>query len=85
MEKGNTFLAVDSIHGEIGKIMKKTPIIGDFDAFANICEQAGKNTRAVIMDYDDLYPFKKIVRSRNSGTEKLPLLSDLVEIQFRTG
>ena len=37
------------------------------------------------MDYDDIYQFKKMVRSRNNVKEKLPLLSDLVEIQFRKG
>ena len=65
LEKVHTFQAADSIHGDIGKIMKKTPIIGDFDAFANICEQSGKNTRAVLMDYDDIYQFRKMVCSQN--------------------
>ena len=85
LEKGHTFQAADSIHGDIGKIMKNTPIIGDFDAFANICEHSGKHTRAVLMDYVDIYQFRKMVRSRNNVKEKLPLLSDLVEIQFRKG
>ena len=34
--------------------------------------------------YDDIYQFRKMVRSQNNVKEKLPL-SDLVEIQFRKG
>ena len=85
LHKGHTFKAADGAHGDIGKVMKKTPKIGDFDAFACICSNSSENTEALILDYQDVYKFASMVRSRNSAKSKVPLLSTLVEIQFRKG
>ena len=31
-------MAADGVHGDIGKVMKKTPKIGDFDVFASVAD-----------------------------------------------
>ena len=71
LHKGHTFMAADGVHGDIGKVMKITPKIGDFDAFARICSNSSENTDALTLDFQDIYKFSNMVT--------------LVEIQFRKG
>ena len=44
LERGHTTMRADSVHGCIGKRMKKCEEIITFDDFVQLCSQAGKNS-----------------------------------------
>jgi len=48
-------MKADSIHGSIGKKMRKKPEIVTFQDFVDLNNEAGTNIKAVVMEIGDLY------------------------------
>jgi len=46
-------MKADSIHGSIGKKMRKKPEIITFQDFVDLCNEAGTNIKAVVMEIGD--------------------------------
>ena len=85
IEKGHTFLKADSIHGIIGKAMKRAPIVATFDNFVDLCDDAGKNIKSDI-DIDSMFQFRKEARTRSSkSVSPLSLLETILEVAFKKG
>ena len=80
--KGHTFMAVDAIHGNIGKLFRKTSTAATFDGFVQICEKASNNIKAIALDLPFIYPISK-ARTRSSIKVKMPLMESIVEVQFK--
>ena len=57
LEKGHTFMAADAIHGNIGKLFRKTSTVATFDDFVQLCEKANKNIKSIV--YPLYTPFPK--------------------------
>ena len=55
LEKGHTFMTADNIHGLIGKKMKKTPIIADFNEFVELVNKSGKGIKPVKLPFSEIY------------------------------
>ena len=82
LQRGHTYMAADSIHGNIGTKMKKQGNIFDFSDFSKICQNAKKNLSTVHLTKNDIFTFSKQVKMRSN---EMPLLSDIVEIKFCKG
>ena len=50
LEKGHTFMAADAIHGNIGKLFRKTSTVATFNGLAQLCEMANNNIKAIGLD-----------------------------------
>ena len=85
LERGHTFMAADSVHGAIGRKMKKKASIVNFRDFVEICASSQADVNPVIMENSDFRSFQKHVKSRDSEKVKMPLLHDIVEVEFRKG
>jgi len=85
LEKGHTFLKADSVHGSIGKKMRKKPEIITFQDFIDLCDEAGSNIKPVVMQVEDFRDFIGQHRTRKTKSCTLPLLSDVSVAGFRKG
>ena len=85
VERGHTFMRADSLHGNIGAKMKKHKNICTFDDFVDVCRKASKKINPVVMQCEDFFCFEDGYRSRQSKKVKLPLLSDLCQVEFKKG
>ena len=85
LEKGHTFMAADAIHGNIGKLFRKTSTVVTFDDFVQLCEKANNNIKAIVLDLPFIYPISKKARTRSSTKVKMPLMESIVEVQFKKG
>ena len=77
-------MAADSIHGFIGKKMKKQ-LIYTFDDFVNLCKSSMKKIKTVRLDIPSISQFERGVKARVQDTDNPPRLSNIVEIQVRKG
>ena len=85
LEKGHTFMMANNIHGLIGKKIKKTPLIADFNEFVELVNKSGKGIKPVKLHFSEIYEVEKKSRSRKSRGVDMPLLEDVVEVAFRKG
>lgn len=86
LEKGHTFMAADSVHGAIGRSMKRHERISDFGDFSKICDTATKSTEVLLMSPSDFYSFSSGCRPRTTrGSQELPTLGGLCEVRFIKG
>ena len=66
MEKGHTFMAADAIHGNIGKLFRKTSTAATFDGFVQLCEKASNNIKAIALDLPFIYPIPNHAQDHRS-------------------
>ena len=85
MEKGHTFMAADAIHGNIGKLFRKTSTVATFDDFFKLCEKANSNIKMIVLDLPFIYSISKKAHTRSSTKVKMPLMESKVKVQFKTG
>ena len=84
LEVGHTFMAADSVHGCIGKKLKRK-LIYDFEDFVTLCKGSMRNIERVLLDIPSIFEFEKGVKARKPGSNDPPILCDIVEIQLRKG
>ena len=80
LEKGHTFMEADAIHGNIGKLFRKTSFVATFDDFVQLCEKANNNIKTIVLDLLFIYPISKKARTRSSTKVKMPLMESIVEV-----
>jgi len=78
-------MKADSIHGSIGKKMRKKPEIVTFQDFIDLCNNAGSNIKAVVMEIGDFREFIGQQRTRKTKNATLPLLCHICVASFRKG
>ena len=78
-------MAADAIHGNIGKLFRKTSTVAIFDDFLQLCEKANNNIKAIVLDLPFIYPISKKARTRSSTKVKMPLIESIVEVQIKNG
>lgn len=84
-ERGHTFMRADSVHGSIGRKMKKCPEICTFPDFVDLCDKSGAKIKPITMQYHDFYEFEDGHRNRQSKNITLPLLASISVAEFRKG
>ena len=58
--KSHKFMVTNAIHGNIGKLFRKTSTVATFDDFVQLCEKANNNIKTTVLDLRFTYPiFKK--------------------------
>ena len=85
LERGHTFMRADCVHGSIGKRMKKTPEINNFEDFVDICDKSSSLIKPVVLHHTEFYKFPEIHRARTSKKVKLPKLCDISVAKFVKG
>ena len=78
-------MAADAIHGNTGKLFRKTSNATTFDGFVQLCENANNNIKAIVLDLPFIYPISKKARTRSSAKVKMPLMESIVEVQSKKG
>ena len=78
-------MAADAIHGNNGKLFRKTSTVTFFDDFVQLCEKANNNIKTIVLDLPFIYPISKKARTRSSAKVKMPLMGSIVEVQFKKG
>ncbi|KAF0292590.1 hypothetical protein FJT64_020052 [Amphibalanus amphitrite] len=79
-------MKADSVHGQIGKKLKKTGEVITFDELCDLCEKSGSNIKVVTMSSADFKRCASGVRSRKaSGSTSLPKINDICEAVFTKG
>ena len=76
-------MRADAIHGNIGKLFRKTSTVAPFDDFAQLCEKSNNNIKTIILDLPFIYTIFKKARTRSSTKVKIPLTESIVESQFK--
>ena len=59
LKKGHTFMAAGAIHGNVGKLLRKTSTVATFDDFVQLCEKAQNNIKMIVLDLTFIYPISK--------------------------
>ena len=74
----------DSIHGLIGKRMKKRESILNFDDFVELCRGASSKILSIVLEHKNFFKFVSGCRARStrSNSETLPLIHELCEVKF---
>ena len=85
LEKGHPFMVADAIHGNIGKLFRKTSTVATFDDFVQLCEKASNNIKTIVLVLPFIYLISKKTRTRSSTKVKMPLMESIVEIQLKKG
>ena len=85
LEKGHTFMAADAIHGNIGKLFRKTSTVATFDEFFQLREKANSNMKMIALDLPFIYSISKKAHARSSTKVKMSLLESIVEVQLKKG
>ena len=85
LERGHTYLKADSIHGCIGKKMKKLSEIVTFSDFVELCSKSSKSIKPVMLETADFIAFTQGQRTRKTKKATLPLLSSICKVQFQKG
>ena len=78
-------MAADAIHGNIGKLFRKTSTVATFDDFVQLREKANNNIKETVLDLPFIYPISKKAHTRSSTKVKIPLMESIVEVQFKKG
>jgi len=84
LQKGHTFMKADSVHGSIGRRMKKRENIFTFDDFVELCNSASKRIMSIVMSCEDFYGFSGEQRTRGKKVQ-MPLLASICEVKFTKG
>ena len=84
-EKSHTFIAADRIHGNIGKLFRKTNTVATFDDFVQLCGKMNNNMKTIVLNLPFIYPISKKERTRSSTKVKMPLMESIVEVQLKKG
>ena len=84
LETGHTTMRADSIHGSIGRKLKKESTIVSFDDLSQLCDQAAHNIEVVNLVHSDFYEFKNYARANTKKIIK-PLLKEVKEVKFTKG
>ena len=82
LEPGHTFMKADTVHGVIGKRMKRTPEIVTFKELTSLVSSSSSRISMIEMNVDDFYKYLPGNRARNTKNVRLPKLSDIVEVKF---
>ena len=86
LEKGHTFMKADSVHGQIGKKLKKAGEVITFDELCDLCEKSGSSIKVVTMSCTDFKKCTSGVRSRRTSNETtLPKINGICEAVFTKG
>ena len=85
LEKGHTYMAADAIHGNIGKLFRKTSTVATFDDFVQLCEKANNNIKAIVLDLPFIYPISKKARTRSPTKVNMPVMESIAKVQFKKG
>ena len=85
LEKGHRFMTADAIHGNIGKLFRKTSTATNFHDFVQLFEKANNNIKTIVLDLPFIYPISKKARTRSSTKVKMPFMESIVEVQFKKG
>ena len=86
LEKGHTFMKADSVHGQIGKKLKKTGEVITFDELCDLVEKSGSNIKVVTMASTDFKRCASGVRARRTSSETtLPKINGICEAVFTKG
>ena len=60
LKNGHTFMTADAIHGNTGKLFRKTSTVTTFDDFVQLCEKANSNIKTIVLHlYPSYIPFSK--------------------------
>ena len=84
-EPGHSFMKADTVHGLIGKKLKRTPEVITFKDLTNLVSNSSSRIELVEMQCDDFYKFVQGNRTRNTQNIKMPRLCELVEVKFVRG
>jgi len=83
LEKGHTYMKADSVHGSIGKKLKKQAEVLTFPDFVDLVDTAGKSIKPVVLETTDFHEFTAQNRTRKTKHLTLPLLSTICCATFR--
>ena len=83
LEKGDTFVAADAVHGDIRKLFRKKNTVANFDDFVQLYEKANNNIKAIDLPF--IYPISKEAQTRSLTKVKVLLMESIVEVQFKKG
>ena len=78
-------MTADAIHGNIGKLFRKTSTATNFDDFVQLFEKANNNINTIVLDLPFIYPISKKARTRSLTKVKMPFMESIVEVQFKKG
>lgn len=73
LEKGHTFMRPDAIHGAIGKKLKKSARVHDWNDLECLVQSSTKHIRVITLNYTDMYEFKDL-HSKPAFASKLSTL-----------
>ena len=76
-------MVADAIHGNIGKLFRKTSTVATFDDFVQLCEKASNNIKTIVLVLPFIYLISKKTRTRSSTKVKMPLMESIVEVQLK--
>ena len=83
LEPGHTYMKADSMHGLIGKKMKKnTPEIVSYRELTDLVSTSGPRIIVLNLNVDDVYTFEAGNRARSTKKVQIQLLSNIVEAKF---
>ena len=85
LERGHSFMRADSVHGVLGRKLKKTPNVYTFEDFVELCATSGKSFKPTVMHFDDFYHFTDGHRARQSKKVTIPTLSQIAVVTFQKG
>ena len=83
LEKGHTYMRLDSIHGSIGCKMKKIPDTLDWNDLVELIDGSTKRTKCLTIHVPDMYSFTDI--HGNVAHNSFPRLDKIKAVQFRQG
>jgi len=83
LEKGHTYMKADSIHGSIGKKLKKQAEILTFPDFVDLVDSSSKFLKPVVLGTADFYEFSAENRTRKTKNVTLPLLTNICSVTFK--
>ena len=81
LEKGHTFMRCDSIHGLIGKRLKHTSEVLDYEDLLRLISSSKQDIAVAPLSAIDFFQFPSF-KTRNTG---LPKLRGLKEVHFQKG
>ena len=76
LEKGHTFMRSDSIHGLIGKKLKREPEVLDFADLEKLIQSVKGDLKIISLTASDFLPFSPF-QARGSALPKLKLIREL--------
>ena len=78
-------MRADSVHGSIGRRMKKSAEVCNFDEFVDICTKSAQSIKPIVMQHGDFYQVPEMHRTRTSKKVQLPKISEIRSVKFSKG